>query len=236
MVGEQHDREMTEPPEPTTRLISEAKLKVERLAEEIQKLKASLNSTPRTELNFRNQELASPQAPNPATKTNPFAVLGEDNSGVEALMKIHEDMKEGWSFQGRKRHAPKHASPRQEVHHPSPLISQRKTTPGGKRGLMHSEVHPSFFISLGIPVLPSKEPLRARVWPVLTREKNLKKETLVHSRNQALPNLPSYIRITGPVEAAETKWTQNSAWADLTQQLELELEENILRYKMCIKD
>jgi hypothetical protein len=101
---------------------------------------------------------------------------------------------------------------------------------------MHSEVHPSFFTSLGIPVPPNKEPLRARVWPVLTREKNLKKETLVHSRNQVLPNLPFCFRITGLAEVGETKWNQNSAWADLTQRLELELEENILRYKMCIKD
>jgi hypothetical protein len=227
---------MSEPLEPTTRPKSEAKLKAEHLAKEIHKLKASLNSTPRTELNFGIQELASPQAPSPTTKTNPFAILGEDNSGVEALMKLHEDTKEGWSFQGRKRNAPKQASPRKEAHHSSPHISQRETTPGGKRGIMHSEVHPSFFTSLGIPVPPNKEPLRARIWPVLTREKNLKNETLVHSRNQASPNLPFYIRITGPAKAAETEWTQNLAWANLTQHLEMELEDNILRYKMCIKD
>jgi hypothetical protein len=101
---------------------------------------------------------------------------------------------------------------------------------------MHSEVHPSFFTSFGISVPPSKEPLRARIWPVLTKDKNLKKETLVHSRNQALPNLPFCIRITGSAEVVETEWTQNSAWADFTQHLELELEENILRYNMCIKD
>jgi hypothetical protein len=38
--------------EPTTRPKSEAKLKVERLAEETHKLKANLNSTLKTELNF----------------------------------------------------------------------------------------------------------------------------------------------------------------------------------------
>jgi hypothetical protein len=47
---------------------------------------------------------------------------------------------------------------------------------------MHSEMHPSYFTSLGIQVPPSKEPLRAKIWPVLTRVKGAK-ETLVHSKN-----------------------------------------------------
>ncbi len=177
MVGEQQDQEMKEPTELPTHLKSKAKSSEERLAEEIQKLKANLNSTP----NFRIQELASSQAPSPATKSNPFAILGEDNSGAEALMKMHEDIKEGRSFQERKRHDPKQASPRQDMHHPSPHTSHRETTPGGKKGLMHSKVHPSYFTSLGIPVPPNKEPLRARVWLVLSRVKDSKKETLVHS-------------------------------------------------------
>jgi hypothetical protein len=69
------------------------------------------------------------------------------------------------------------------MHHLSPHPSHREITLGGKRGLMHSEVHPSYFTSLGIQVPPSKEPLRARICPVLTRMKEEKKETLVHSRN-----------------------------------------------------
>ncbi len=50
-------------------------------------------------------------------------------------MKLHEDMKEGWSFQGRKRHAPKQkqTSPQQEAHHSSLHISQRETMPGKER-------------------------------------------------------------------------------------------------------
>jgi hypothetical protein len=98
---------------------------------------------------------------------------------------------------------------------------------------MHSEVHPSFFTSLGILVPPNKKPFRTRVWPVLVKGKNFQKETLVHSKNQALPSLPLSIRITGPAEA---EWTPSSAWADLIQRLELELEEKILRYKLSIKD
>jgi hypothetical protein len=62
--------------------------------------------------------------------------------------------------------------------------------------------------------------------------KNAIKETLVHSKNQARPSLPLSLKITGPTEA---KWTQDSAWADLTQRLEMELEEKILRYKLTMK-
>ncbi len=101
---------------------------------------------------------------------------------------------------------------------------------------MHSEVHPSFFTSLGIPASPNKEPFRTRVWLVLIREKNSQKETLVHSKNQALPSLPLSIRITGLAEATEAEWTPSSAWADLIQRIELELEEKILRYKLSISE
>lgn len=101
---------------------------------------------------------------------------------------------------------------------------------------MHSEVHPSYFTSLGIQVQPNKEPFRARIWPVLTKMKEEKKETLVQSRNQTPPNLPLCFRITGPTKAVETEWTQDSARADLIQRLELGLEENILRYKWSIRE
>jgi hypothetical protein len=99
---------------------------------------------------------------------------------------------------------------------------------------MHSEVHPSFFTSLGIPTPPNKEPFRTRVWPVLARENNSQKKTLVHSKNQTLLNLPLNIRIMGPAEATEVEWTPSSAWADLIQRIKLELKEKILRYKLSI--
>jgi len=150
---------MKESTERPTHLNSEAKAGAELLAEARQKLNVGQNSTP----NFGIQELASPQAPSPAAKSNPFAILGEDNAGVATLMEMQEYMKEGWSFQGRKRHDPKQTPPRQVMHHLSPHPSHREITLGGKRGLMHSEVHPSYFTSLGIQVSPSKEPLRAKI-------------------------------------------------------------------------
>jgi hypothetical protein len=107
---------------------------------------------------------------------------------------------------------------------------RREERPNALRGA------PSYFTSLGIQVPPSKEPLRARIWMVLTKMKEEKKETLVHSKNQTPPNLPLCFKITGPTEAAETEWTQDLARADLIQRLELELEENILRYKWSIRE
>jgi hypothetical protein len=94
-------------------------------------------------------------------------------------------------------------------------------------------VPPSFFTSLGITIPQDRESLRARIWPVLAREKNERKEIVVHSRSQEKPSLPANIRLTGPAEA---EWTCESAWADLTQRLEMELEEKFLRYKLTLKD
>ncbi|CAM6067953.1 unnamed protein product [Sphagnum tenellum] len=71
---EQQDQEMKESIELPTHLKSVAKLGAELLAEAQQKLNASLNSTP----NFGILELAISQAPSPAAKSNPFAILGED--------------------------------------------------------------------------------------------------------------------------------------------------------------
>jgi len=99
---------------------------------------------------------------------------------------------------------------------------------------MHSEVHPSFFTSLGILVPPNKEPFRARMWPILVREKNSQKETLVHSQSQALPSLSLSIRITGPAKATKEEWSISSTWADRTQRIKLELEEKVLRFKYSI--
>jgi hypothetical protein len=75
------------------------------------------------------------------------------------------------------------------------------------------------------------EPFRVRIWLVLARDKNSIKETMVYSKNQARPSLPLSLRITG---TTEVEWTQDSTWADLTQRLETELEEKVLRYKLTI--
>ncbi|CAM6073044.1 unnamed protein product [Sphagnum tenellum] len=185
---------------------------------------------------FGIQDLDNAQAHSPATRSNPFAILGEGSPRAAVLEVEQGERKDVWCFQGRKRHEPKQTPPRQVTQQLCPLPPLQECTPGGKRRQLHSEVHPSYFTSLGIQVSPSKEPLRARVWPVLTRTKEEKKETLVHCRNQSQPNLPLYFKISSPTEAAETEWTQESTRADLIQRLELELEENILRFKWCIKD
>ncbi len=128
LAEEQQDQEMKESTELPTHLKSEAKAGTELLAKAKQKLNASLNSTP----NFGIHELASSQASSPAAKSNPFAILGEDNAGVMTLMEMQEDMKEGWSFQGRNRHDPKQTPPRQVMHYLSPHPSHKEITPGGK--------------------------------------------------------------------------------------------------------
>jgi hypothetical protein len=57
---------------------------------------------------------------------------------------------------------------------------------------------------------------------------------LIHSKPHTLPSLPLSIRYVGPVIEPEAKWTPNLAWADLIHQVELELEEQILRFKFTI--
>ncbi len=88
---------------------------------------------------------------------------------------------------------------------------------------------------MDILIPANKEPLRTRIWPVLTKVKN-DQETLVHSKNKAPPSLPLSIRLSCPMETAETKWDSSSAWPELTQRIELELEEEILRFKLNIDE
>jgi hypothetical protein len=97
------DQEMKEASEPSIQPESEAKTCVELLEEGQQKLDAIGNSTP----NVGIQEPAKSPASGPAAQSNPFAILGDDNAGAASLMEAQEDLKEGWSFQGRKRLDPK---------------------------------------------------------------------------------------------------------------------------------
>ncbi|CAK9205151.1 unnamed protein product [Sphagnum troendelagicum] len=190
-------------------------------------------STPKTQLCFGLPGLASSQARALEASTNPFASPNEGNCGVGAIPKHQEEATNGWSFQGRKKHAPKLVSPRLEAQLPITHTPLQETTPGGKRGQLHSEVPPFFFTSFGISIPQDRKPLRARVWPVLAKEKNSRKEILVHSKSQAQPSLPTSIRIMG---FAEAEWPHNSAWADLIQRLEVELEEKVLKYKLTLND
>jgi hypothetical protein len=67
----------------------------------------------------------------------------------------------------------------------------------------------------------------------MSREKNAQKEILIYARNNALPGLPLSIRITG---SPEEEWTHATALADITQSIEFELEDKILRYSLNLKD
>jgi hypothetical protein len=142
-------------------------------------------TTPKNKLYFGLHELNGYQAKKTEANTNPFASSDEGSRGVDLRTMTQEDTLEGWSFQGRRKHAPKLASPRPETHHTLPRTPQQETMPGGKRVQLHdSEVHPSYFSSLGITIPDNGEPFRARIWPILVREKNAQKQTLVHSKNQ----------------------------------------------------
>jgi hypothetical protein len=90
------------------------------------------------------------------------------------------------------------ASPRQDAPQSPHHTAQSNTTPGGKWGQTHFELHHSFFASLGIPLSANAKLYKAQVWPILIRgeKKNSQKKILMHSKNQVLPNLPIGIRIT----------------------------------------
>jgi hypothetical protein len=91
----------------------------------------------------------------------------------------------------------------------------------------------SYFTSLGISPPPGKEHARARIWLVLSREKNAQKELLIYAKNNALLGLPLSIRITG---SSEEEWTHASALEDITRSIESELKDKILRYSFNFKD
>jgi hypothetical protein len=123
-------------------------------------------------------------------------------------------------------------SPRQDLAEAPTRFPQLVTTSGGKRRQTHSELHHSYFESLGISVPVDQDFCKARIWLVLSREKDEKEQILVHARNQTPPDLPLNIRVTGP---PEERWTHVSAQEDLVLRLETELEEKVLRYKMAVK-
>ncbi|CAM6056899.1 unnamed protein product [Sphagnum tenellum] len=58
----------------------------------------------------------------------------------------------------------------------------------------------------------------------------------MHSKPHTLPNLPLSIRYVGLAIEPEAEWTPNTAWADLIHQVELKLEEQILRFKFTISE
>ncbi len=191
------DQEMSDPSEPLARSKSETQPEEEH--------PSVGGHTPNTKPLFGIPAQVGTQGRTLEANVNPFVSLGEESREAGRFSRPLVEATEGWVFQGRRRHAPILASPRLETTQ-SPLHTpQREATPGGKKGLMHSEVHPSFFTSLGISTPPNKESLRTKIWPMLIRKKNAKRETLVHSKNQTLSSLPLSIRITRLAKATEAE-------------------------------
>lgn len=58
----------------------------------------------------------------------------------------------------------------------------------------------------------------------------------MHSKMHTLPSLPLSIRYSGLALEPEAEWTPSVAWEDLIHQVEVELEEEILRFKLIINE
>ncbi len=186
------------------------------------------------EISFATSELANPPGSGDLANFNPFAGNSGETSRIEMPHSQPEDSGEGWTFQGKRRLPVRFLSSRQDLAETPTRSPHLVTTPGGKgkRGQTHSEMHHSYFEALGISVPEGQEFYKARIWPVLSREKDKKEQILVHARNQTLSDLPLSIRVTGP---PEERWTHTSAQEDLILRLEAELEEKVLRYKLAVR-
>jgi hypothetical protein len=161
-------------------------------------------SNPRTRLSFATSKLASSPGFGNMANLNPFAGNFGEASRTGLLQSQLEDPGEGWTFQNNRRLPVRILSPRQDLAETPTRSLQLVTTPGGKRGQTHSELHHSYFESLGISVLEGQDFCKARIWSVLSRKKDEKEQILVHARNQTPLDLPFSIRVTGP---SEERWT-----------------------------
>jgi len=71
--------------------------------------------TPRTSIFFELPGPNSSKARKSEMGVNPFASPADGNQGGDFRSRGQEDDLEGWSFQGRKKHAPKLATPKPDV-------------------------------------------------------------------------------------------------------------------------
>jgi hypothetical protein len=117
-------------------------------------------STPRTKLHFATPELANTPGRGSKEALNPFE---GNTTRTDLLQGQLEDPGEGWTFQGKRRMPGKMPTPRQDPVEPLIRPPQLVTTPSGKRGLTQSELHRSFFESLGITVPSDQEFGRERI-------------------------------------------------------------------------
>jgi len=162
-----------------------------------------------------------------AANANPFTALEALSPKAEGPKDAQGKLGEIWTFQASKKQSSRIVSPRQTLPQSPAPASIHDLTPGSGRKRTHSEVHSSFFISLGIPVPPGQEHARAIVWPVLSRKRNNQKEILVNVKSNDSPSLPLHLRCT---RTPEEEWTPESALADLTRNVKAELEGKILRF------
>jgi len=182
--------------------------------------------------NFRYKSGASHQTYLSTANANPFMTLETINPEEEDPKHTQEEAGEPWVFQARRKKAPssapaKKAQPPSQAHTP-----MQDCASGSRRKRTRSEIHNSFFSSLGISVPPGQEFARVRVWPVLARERDSQKEILVNVKGNDLPNLPFDIKC---MSASEEDWTPTSALEDLIRNVESELEEKILRFNLSLK-
>jgi len=123
-TGAHEDLSMTEPPPSPSRAKGETRAETEKLPEDA--------TTPKNKLFFGLRELNSPSAQKTKASANPFPNLDEGSRGVDLRARPQEDTLEGWSFQGRRKHAPKLASPKSETHHTLPALLSKKQCWGEK--------------------------------------------------------------------------------------------------------
>jgi hypothetical protein len=191
------------------------------------------NNTSKAKLSFNISKENNDSAQGKWADLNPFEALNEENESSDFLRKIPKELKGGWTFQGKKKNKVRIDTIRLEGNGSPHPIARARITLGGERGQMYSELHQSFFTSLGIPLPTNADFCRTRVWPILIRKKGPQKEVLIHSRNQAIPSLPIGIRITG--DGGED-WSSKPTMEELIQHIAIELEENVLRHKLLLKD
>jgi hypothetical protein len=86
-------------------------LKLDSSSLEIRKYQDILHAS-KAKPNFSLQEVVSHEAIQLAANANPFAALEMDNLKAKNEKDNCEDLREGWTFQGRKKHTPKITSPR----------------------------------------------------------------------------------------------------------------------------
>ncbi len=89
-----------------------------------------------------------------AANSNPFAALKMINVEEEDLKHTQEDTGERWIFQASRKQAPRSTSPGKAPPLPQTRTPTQDCASGSRRKRTHSEVHNSFFTSLGIPVPP----------------------------------------------------------------------------------